>query len=120
MKLTILGQVPPKKNSRNIFVRNGRIVNVPSERHTQWERDALVQLRSSAKGSADNKVTIAYQFFVKDNGRRDLDNMIASINDVLVKSGLLIDDDWQHLAIGGADAQVDKKNPRVVLFIEED
>lgn len=72
------------------------------------------------KGSAEGKVTIAYQFFVKDNRRRDLDNMIASVNDVLVKAGLLIDDDWQHLAIGGADAEIDKKSPRVELWIEED
>lgn len=119
MKITIIGSVPPKKNARQLFVRNGRIVNVPSKRHTEWEQSALVQLKTSVKGQAEGKVTIAYQFFVKDNRRRDLDNMIASVNDVLVKAGLLEDDDWQHLAIGGADAEIDKKNPRVTIWLDE-
>lgn len=71
------------------------------------------------KGQAEGKVTIAYQFYVKDNHSRDVDNMVASVNDVLVKSGLIKDDSWQYLAIGAADAEIDKKQPRVVLWIDE-
>lgn len=119
MKIVLLGSTPSKKNSRNLFVRGGRIVNIPSKRHKEWEDSALLQL-GAYKGQAEGKVTIAYQFYVKDNRARDLDNMIASVNDVLVKAGLLADDSWQCLAIGAADAEIDKTNPRVELFIEED
>ena len=57
---------------------------------------------------------------MKDDRKRDLDNMIASCNDCLVKAGLLKDDCWQLLSIGGASAEIDKKNPRAELWIEED
>lgn len=120
MEITIKGQCPPKKNARQLFVRNGRIVNVPSQRHKAWEQSALQQLKSAFQGQADGKVSAAYHFYVKDNRKRDLDNMIASVNDVLVKAGLLSDDSWQCLSIGGAEAEVDSKDPRVVVWLYEE
>lgn len=102
-----------------MFVRGGRIVNIPSKAHKEFEDSALLQL-AAYKGQAEGKVTIAYEFRVKDNRARDLDNMMASVNDVLVKAGLLKDDSWQYLAIGGADATINKENTGVTLYIEED
>ena len=120
MLITITGETPSKKNSRNLFVKNGRMMNLPSKRYAEWEKDALLQLQSQFKGCAEGKVTIAYTFYVGTLRRKDVDNMIASVNDVLVKAGLIIDDDWQHLAIGAGDAELDRDNPRAELFIEED
>lgn len=120
MEIVISGSTPPKKNSRQLFVKNGRIVNIPSAKHKEWEKSALLQLKSEYRGQFEGKVTIAYQFYFKDNRKKDLDNAIASVNDVLVKAGLLKDDCWQMLAIGGADAEIDKDNPRVQLYIAED
>lgn len=118
MKITLLGATPSKKNSRTLFWRNGRQVNLPSNKYLAWEEDCLLQLLAY-KGQAEGKVTIDYYFWVKDNRARDLDNMIASVNDVLVKSGLLVDDSWQHLAIGSADAAIDKLSPRAELLITQ-
>ena len=95
-------------------------MSFPSNIYVAWEKDALKQLSTTHKGCADNKVSIAYTFFVKDERRRDLDNMIASCNDVLVKAGLLKDDDWKHVSIGAADAEVDRSNPRVEMWVEEE
>lgn len=119
MEIVIDGQTPAKKNSRQGVVRNGRIMNFPSKIYQAWEKAAVLQLKSQFKGQADGKVTLAYQFYVGDKRKRDLDNMIASVNDVLVKVGLLADDSWQCLAIGGADAEYDKKNPRAVIWVDE-
>jgi Holliday junction resolvase RusA-like endonuclease len=120
VEIVIKGSTPPKKNSRQLFVKNGRIVNIPSAKHKEWEKSALLQLKSEYQGQFEGKVTIAYQFYFKDNRKKDLDNAIASVNDVLVKAGLLEDDCWQMLAIGAADAEIDKANPRVVLWVTED
>ena len=120
MNVIINGQTPAKKNSRRGVVRNGRIMNFPSKIYMEWEKQALVELAMGCKGCAEGPVTIAYNFFVKDDRMRDLDNMIASCNDCLVKAGLLKDDCWQLLSIGGASAEIDKKNPRAELWIEED
>lgn len=120
MNIVITGQTPAKKNSRRGVVRNGRIMNFPSKIYTEWEKQALVELSMGYKGCAEGPVTIAYHFYVKDDRKRDLDNMIASCNDCLVKAGLLKDDCWQLLSCGGASAEIDRKNPRAELWIEED
>lgn len=122
MNIVLLGQVPAQKNAKRMAInkRTGKPFPVTAKAVKEWQNDVSKQLLSQYKGCADGKVTIAYEFFVKDNRRRDLDNMIASVNDALVKAGLLIDDDWQHLAIGAADAEIDTKNPRVEIWIGEE
>lgn len=122
MQIVILGQTVAQKNGKRMAInrKTGKPFPVTSKHVKEWQDSAHQQLTSQYKGCAEGKVTIAYTFFVKDNRRRDLDNMIASVNDALVKAGLLIDDDWQHLAIGAADAEIDTKNPRCELWIGEE
>lgn len=118
MRITLQGQVPAKKNSRAGVVRGNRIMNFPSQTHRRWEEDVLKQLMEY-RGQADKRVCITYFFYVKDERKRDIDNMICSVNDVLVKSGLLKDDSWKWLSIGAADAALDRQNPRALLLVEE-
>lgn len=117
MQLTITGQTPSKKNSRRPFVRNGRVMNFPSKRHEAWLEGALWELKryQPIKG----KVLIDYKFYCKDMRKRDVDNMLASINDALVKAGIIKDDSWQTLMIGSAVGELDRENPRAVMRIHE-
>ncbi len=137
MEITILGQTPSQKNGKQI-VKNrstGNMFIMSNSRVKNWQEDAIRQLASiSCKFSG--RVQIDYMFYVKDRVQRDLDNMIASVNDVLqvanceyaiqrgkmrpVKgTGIIKGDNWQLLRIGSADAEIDKENPRVVLTITE-
>lgn len=120
MKITLIGQVPAQKNDKRMAYnsRTGKPFPVTSPQIKAWKADVALQL-SRYKGQPDGKAILIYQFYVKDNRRRDIDNMICSINDALVTAGLLKDDSWQNLAIGGADAEVDTKNPRAEIYIEE-
>lgn len=117
-KIVLLGQVPSKKNSR-INTRSGR--SFPSKRYSEWHKIASEQLKAinriSPRGVSD-KVTINYMFYVHDLRRRDVSNMLESINDLLVDVGILEDDDWKHVRIGWADATIDKENPRCELTIK--
>lgn len=117
LKLTILGQTPSKKNSR-INTRSGR--SFPSKRYTEWHKSASEQLKRlisiSPRGVSD-KVTINYMFYVQDLRRRDVSNMLESINDLLVDLEILEDDDWKHLRVGRADAELDRQNPRCEVEI---
>lgn len=119
-KITILGQTPSKKNSR-INTRSGR--SFPSKRYTEWHKSASEQL-GRVEGSPGigiiAKKTINYMFYVQDARRRDVSNMIESINDLLVDIGILEDDDWKHVRIGYADAEIDRNNPRCELTIKSD
>ena len=121
MHITLLGQTPSQKNGKQLVTnpKNGRLIPISNKIVKAWQEDVAIQLRQW-KGQVDNKCTITYKFYVKDLRRRDLDNMICSVNDALVKAGLLFDDDWQHLAIGAAEAEYDKLNPRCELWIDEE
>ena len=92
---------------------------VSSKLHNEWERDALLQLKQY-RGQAEGKVILSCEFYHKDLRKRDLDNELSTIQDVLVKAGLLLSDDCftveeTHAIFGG----IDKNNPRVIIIIEE-
>ncbi len=120
MQIVLKGQVPAQKNRKVISVnsRTKRPFLRTHEAVKEWQDDVSLQLMQY-KGTA-SKATITYKFYCKDKRRRDLDNMIASVNDALVKAGLLEDDSWQCLSIGAAEGAYDKDDPRVELYIDED
>ena len=119
-KIVLLGQVPSKKNSR-INTRSGR--SFPSKRYSEWHKNSVEQLGtidgSFGKGITSQKCEINYMFYCKDLRRRDVSNMLESINDLLVDVGILEDDDWKHVRIGWADATVDKEKPRAEVTIKQ-
>lgn len=118
-KITVAGSVPPKKNSRNLFVRNGKIINVPSPRYKEWETDALWQLKVQKPVEA-YPVALTVVFYQKDHRKRDLDNQLSSVLDTLVKAEILRSDTWQDICPITIDCQgVDKDNPRVEIYIDE-
>lgn len=119
MHIVILGQTPSQKNRKKMSYSGG-VPRLYTEKSVKdWQESAADQLRAY-KGQADSKVSIAYMFYVKDNRRRDLSNMIQSVEDALVKAGLLKDDSWQHVSIAGADAEIDAESPRAELWIYDD
>lgn len=137
MKLTILGQTPSQKNSKQVGHNRytGKMFVTSSSIVKNWQLHALEQL-SDFPYKFEGRVQIDYMFYVKDKVQRDIDNMIASCNDILqvanadlsqqrgklrpVKgTGIIQGDNWQLLRIGSADAVIDKDNPRVELTITE-
>lgn len=113
-KITLLGRVPSKKNSR-INIPSGR--SFPSRKYTEWHKDASMQLLGQPQvGSKD----ITLQFWLPDNRRTDLTNKAESIMDLLVDNFHLEDDCWQmtgpvHLIPMG----VDKEHPRCIISWEQ-
>lgn len=137
-KITIYGQTPSKKNNKQIRQnrKTGQRFIGSSDIAKDWEIDALTQLRQERRRFNKGRIQIDYIFYVVDDAQRDLDNMIASVNDVLQQAnalatikngknkllkgtGIIYGDHWQKLRIGSADAEIDRKNPRVDIFITE-
>lgn len=114
---TILGSIPSKKNSRPCFWRNGRQYNVPSSAYTKWEKEAI---RSLGQVSLIEKVScITMTLYPPTKRKADLGNKFESLADMLVKAGVLQDDNYfvvpkVVLIFGG----VDKENPRAEVEIE--
>lgn len=122
MKLTISGKTPSKKNSRNIFVKNGRLMNIPSQRYKEWRDSAIVQLKQQFGGYkvSGYPISISVVVYYGDMRRHDLDNSLGSVMDALTDAQIIEDDDTDHISqitieYGG----VDKEHPRVELYLED-
>ena len=121
MTITILGSVPAQKNDKRMAInrKTGKHFPVTSKAVKEWQKSAALQLMQY-QGQAEGRASIFYMFYVPDNRERDIDNMVASVNDALVKAGLLKSDSWQYLKSHGFDAEIDRENPRVELEVKED
>lgn len=115
-QIVFLGGIPPKKNSRRWIQRGGRSFLVPSARHELWEKEELPTLRSGPK--LYPPYFIEAKFYAPDLRSCDLTNAIESINDLLVKAGIIEDDNWFGLSkILLELIEVSPDNPRVELLI---
>jgi len=120
MKITIHGNTPSKKNSRRPFVRNGRMMNFPSQRYVDWHRDALTELKLTCNvvDPIERINDITLTFYAPNKRKYDLTNRAESIMDLLVDGGILSDDNWEvvpkvTLIHGG----VEKEDPRCEIVI---
>ena len=120
-EIEIKGQPPSKKNSRNLFVRNGKMMNIPSKRYSEWHKYAMHQLNANKGLFVGNDRTIeriSLEFYVIDKRRRDLTNIAESVMDCLVDATIIADDCWQVVpCVFLKFAGVDKQNPRTIINI---
>lgn len=102
------GLVPAKKNSRSLFMRDGVQQNLPSAKYASWHESAWLLMNPQIKGLSIptdvEPLYIGYVFTMPDFIRRDLSNMIQSIEDLLKDMGVITDDAWKYLQIAGVFA----------------
>ena len=112
-----------KKNSMRI-VRNrktGKRRIMPSQQSMDYEAEALWHCkRARVQRPIDEPVEVKCLFYMPTRRRVDLTNLLESIDDALVKAGVLKDD---HSGIivshDGSRVLYDKDNPRTEVFIRE-
>lgn len=121
LNITILGQTPAQKNSKSIAYNKGtgKPFIMSNQNVKAWQNAADVQLLYyRIKEPLQERQELSIKFFVKDKRRRDLDNMLTTIQDSLVRAGILQDDSWQFIRIGLIDAEIDKENPRAEITLK--
>lgn len=109
-----------KKNHQEIVYnkRKGRYMVVQSKTYLQYERDAGWFVKSP-HAAIDYAVNVRCMFY-RDNERRcDLTNLLEAIDDILVKYGVLADDNFK-IIVGhdGSRVLVDRIHPRTEITIE--
>lgn len=114
-------KLPPisKKNSQQIFVnsKTGKPFIMPSAKYKEYERDAMYFIPRPAK-PIDYPVNIRCLFYVPTRRKCDLTNMLEAIDDIMVKRGLLADDNYTVIeAHDGSRVFYDKENPRTEILI---
>lgn len=120
MHLTLYGDPRTKKNSARILKSSsgGRFV-APSKAYVDYETECLRQIkRPHSPISAHVNVRCVY--YMATRRKVDLANLIEATCDILVKAGVLADDNSRIVAAhDGSRVDYDKQKPRVEIWIEE-
>ena len=114
-----------KSNGKNGFFKKTiygfRYVGIPfisqNERYKQYECDAGWFLKKLPEPISE-PVNVKCIFYRETAGRCDLTNLLESIDDILVKYGILKDDNFKVIAAhDGSRVFVDKDRPRTEIEI---
>ena len=119
---TIYGQPRSKKNSQQIAFnrKTGKQFIAQSTTYAKYERDALKQLQEKGISGLgiDYTVNARCLFYRQDNRVCDLTNLEEAIDDVMVKAGVIKDDNYKIIAgHDGSRVLYDKENPRTEVMI---
>ena len=92
---------------------------VQSEIYKQYEKDAGWFLTKPPVPISE-AVNVRCTFYRDSERRCDLTNLLEAVDDILVKYGILADDNFKILAgHDGSRVYVDKKRPRTEIVIEQ-
>lgn len=109
-----------KKNSQQIVYPKGRKpIIVQSKTYKDYEK-ACKQFMPKMDEPIDYPVNIRYLFYRKDKRKCDESNLIAAADDILVKYGVVLDDNYT-IVVGhdGTRVFVDPNNSRTEVRITE-
>lgn len=122
IKFTIPVKPATKKNSGQIITVKGRPILIPSQQYREFERECLPYLNRvrAEAGIVNYPVNLECVFYVETRRRVDLANLLNAIDDAMVKSGLILDDNRDIIAAhDGSRVFHDKHNPRIEITISE-
>ena len=92
---TLDGHIPSKKNSRQTNRATGR--SFSSKKYQAWEPAQMVSLM--VQGIPRKKIVkvewISIHFYMETLRGYDISNQLESVMDMMVKYGLILDDNWK-------------------------
>ena len=116
MRFVIPIEPRTKKNSQQIIIAGGRPMIIPSKSYKEFEEAALWYIE---KIGIDYPVNVKALFYMKTKRKVDLTNLLEALDDVLVKGGMLVDDNCTIIkSHDGSRVLYDKENPRIEVEIE--
>ena len=113
------GNPATKKNSQEIVRPKGRPpIIVQNKRYKEFEKACKAYVPKMPE-PIDFPVEVSCTYYRKDNRRCDLTNLLAATTDILVKYGVLADDNYKIIAsVDGSRVFVDKTMPRTEVIIK--
>lgn len=118
LRFVLPGKPITKKNSSRIVGNGNKKRLMPSLAYVRYERDCLWQTPPKAKLNIDFPVNVQYVYYMPTRRAVDLTNLENATDDILVKAGVLADDNCRIVARhDGSYVDYDKDNPRVEITI---
>lgn len=114
---TIESSPHTKKNSQVIAKHNGRTFVVQNKLYKKYEKECLDVIEPPEK-PIDIPVNVQMRFFMPTRRRVDLVNLQQACLDILVRAGVLEDDNFNIVySMDGSRVFYDKENPRTEIEI---
>lgn len=117
MKIIIPGNPITKKNSQRIVLIGGKPRILPSKNFKEYEARAALFM-PKMKLPIIEAVNVKCLYYMETHRRVDLCNLMEATHDILVRYGILEDDNslivW---AVDGSRVLYDKEHPRVEIEI---
>ena len=110
-----LKPVTKKNSQRMITTRDGRVIPIPSKAYAKYEKEAGWFLRPLG---INQPVNVKCLYYMPTRRIVDLVNLLEATCDVLVKYGVVSDDNFRIVAgHDGSRVLYDKENPRTEVTI---
>lgn len=122
IKFTLPIRPVTKKNNGRIVMRGKYPILIPSEQYLKFEKDCLPYLIyvKNTVGVINYPVNCECLFYMDARRRVDLPNLLNAVDDAMVKSGLILDDNRDIIAgHDGSRVLHDKTNPRIEITFTE-
>lgn len=111
-----------KKNSQRIVTnrKTNRPMIIPSTKYVEYEKACEWILAKQGKPKIDYPVNVKALYYMPTRRRVDLTNLHEALHDILVKAGVLEDDNCKIIvSTDGSRVLYDKINPRTEVYINE-
>lgn len=107
-----------KKNHSMVTTRGGRPMVLPSKPYREYEKAAGKYLKPIG---IDYPVNVKATYYMPTRRKVDLINLHAALHDVLVKYGVLVDDNCSIIvSTDGSRVLYDKTRPRTEVIISKE
>ena len=118
IKLIIPVKPRTKKNSQQIMKAGNKRWIGPSKAAIDFELQCGWWIKTALRKKINEPVNVRVRFFVDSKRKVDLTNLLESIDDVLVRYGVLADDNAGIIAgHDGSRVYVDRIHPRLEIEI---
>ena len=120
IKFTLPIRPVTKKNSGQIITVGGFPRMIPSKQYLQFEKDCQPYFKQVLNqiGQIYYPINLQAVFYVETKRRIDLPNLLNAVDDAMVKSELILDDNRDIIAShDGSRVYHDKFNPRIEIEI---
>lgn len=111
-----------KKNSQSIIVnpRTRKPMIIQSKLYKEFEQECGYYLLKYKK-NISTPVNLKCTFYVKDRRKRDIVNLLNAIQDILVKYGVIADDNYNIVkSVDGSRIIYEKGREETIIEIERE
>ena len=120
LKIVYPGKPITKKNHQRILRnrRTGQSFISQSNAYLAYEQQCLKYTPRQARRKIDTPCRVTCVYYMPDKRRVDMTNLLAATHDILVKAGVLADDNSRIIrSVDGSRVELDRARPRVEVEV---